>query len=175
MAPNLKPPTKPGKAATQKELAAYHSELRRYARTLEEWETKLQKMDKLLERKNELLKQKAEILETLEEDECFCEEGKCNIHPNQDGEHDEDDDFVGPEMLECGCSEYDARNGCECPECEQWRKKIGLDTDQLADMGVCEIDEYLEKRKKSPDGVKPMDDQEMKFFAQYEEQMKVKE
>jgi hypothetical protein len=158
MAPNIKPPAKPGKDAPQKAHAAYHSELRRYARTLEEWEARLQKMEKLLQRKDALLDEKAEMLDALEDEGL-----------------EDDDDFEGPEMLECGCSEYDARNGCDCPDCEQWRKKIGLTEEQLADMGVCEIDDYIEKRKQTPNGIKPMDDQETQFFAQYEEQMKVKE
>lgn len=114
----LKPPTKPGKNATQKALAAYHSQLRRYHRMLEEWDAKLRKRHE-------------ELIKALRLDE-------------------EDDDEGGE--LECGCSEQDAINGCDCPECEQWRSKAAMMTQN-----------------------KPLNPEETNFFAQYEEQMKIKD
>lgn len=170
----IKPPVKPGKNATQKELAAYHSQLRRWARTIEERETRLRKIEQLLAAKETLLEKRERLLDDMAE-ELGLDPDDPSWNSEMDGEdgddEDDEDEEDDPRVLECGCSVYDAKNGCECPECEQWRKGTGMPEDDLADMDVCKFDEWI-----ASDGTEasPMNDEEAKFFARYEKQMKVK-
>jgi hypothetical protein len=96
--------TKSSAPATTKALQAWQSELRRLEKRLVEWEQALGEREENLEKQEaafeaavdganeETIKMYADKFKpdlpkstTLpDDDECYCEEGTCNIHPNQD-------------------------------------------------------------------------------------------
>ena len=106
---NPAPPKPPSKNADRKAMTAYWSELRRWAEALANWEADLDKREAELE----VVASKARHF-----DDCFCDEGTCNIHPNQD--YGEDGDTIEED---CYCTTEDAEDGCECPACENWRSQ----------------------------------------------------
>lgn len=105
------PPTKPDVRATRKALLAYHSELQKYHEKLQQWEQLLST------RNQELMEARQDFDDLMEregmgfEEECYCDEGTCNLHADYDD--DEED---------CECGPEDAKAGCPCETCFQWRK-----------------------------------------------------
>ncbi len=89
-----KPPAKPDTTATRKALLAHHSELQKYHEKLAQWE-------------NLLVQKNAELIEMREEFEEMVEAEGYGW--------DEDEDE------ECECTPEDAKAGCPCGECDEWR------------------------------------------------------
>lgn len=105
------PPAKPPANATRKALLAFHAELKQYHEKLQQWDAQLQNetaryMNEVAAFNKELAAQGLDR-DDFVDDECYCDEGTCNIHPDQDSE--------------CECTGWDASNGCECDTCEKWR------------------------------------------------------
>jgi len=149
----IKPPTKPGKNADEKALLAYHSELRRYHRMLEAWDAKLrqQTTDYKIERLKEIINGHSV--------------GKALTKGKPLGT------LVGPD---CGCSIEAACDGCDCPECIQWRKDYKITEDMTDEMTVQEIIKHAKQvhmAKQADSTAAPVTDEMSKFFAKYEEQM----
>lgn len=155
----IKPPTKPGKNADEKALLAYHSELRRYHRRLEEWDERLRQRfvditqkdtAKKIERLKEIINGSGRVVRSAPK---------------------KSDALPGPE---CGCSIEAACDGCDCPECEQWRKDYKI-TDNMVDEGdVKQLIAHARSvyaAKSANTKAAPVTDEVSKFFAQYEEQM----
>jgi len=151
----IKPPTKPGKNADEKALLAYHSELRRYHRRLEEWDAKLRQQITVL--KIERLK---EIIN-----------GKPTSKPKINGHPVVTATLVGPD---CGCSIEAACDGCDCPECIQWRKDYKITENMVDDWSIKQIVEHakaIHMQRIAANTAAPVTDEVTKFFAKYEEQM----
>jgi ribosomal protein L12E/L44/L45/RPP1/RPP2 len=149
----IKPPTKPGKNADEKALLAYHSELRRYHRLLEAEDARLQQQIRSL--KIERLK------------EIMNVGGKSA--PKQKALPGAT--LPGPE---CGCSIEAACDGCDCPECETWRKDYKVTDTMVEDWNIKDIIQHAKTvfaQAKAASAPAPTTDEATKFFAQYEEQM----
>ena len=112
---NPAPPKPPSKNAERKAWQAYYSELRRWAKALERWEADLDEREAAFERAVEDAPDDAvqRYAGNFVEDDCCCDEGTCNIHPNQD---------YGEDEMDCDCDNQAAIAGCDCPKCEMMRK-----------------------------------------------------
>lgn len=117
--------------STTKALQAWQSELRRLEKRLEEWANDLAQREEILEEQEEAFATAVDEADgetvqlyaskfppdsrkgagRLKDDECYCDEGTCDIHPDQDGE--------------CGCTPEDSKAGCDCPKCEKMRTVAG--------------------------------------------------
>lgn len=94
---NPAPPKPPSKNADRKALAAYWSELRRWAEALKNWEADLDHREAVLEA----------VIEDADDETVRRYAGAVS-------EEDEDEG--------CGCTVEDAKDGCECPTCMDWRQ-----------------------------------------------------
>lgn len=159
----IKPPTKPGKNADEKALLAYHSELRRYHRMLEAWDAKLRQQET-----TEKAYATAWSIQKIERrKEIITSAGK----PKAPGRSKPIGTLVGPD---CGCSIEAACDGCDCPECIQWRKDYKITEDMVGDWSVQEIVKHAKQvhmAKQAESAPAPVTDEMSKFFAKYEEQM----
>jgi hypothetical protein len=158
----IKPPTKPGKGADEKALLAYHSELRRYHRQLEEWDQRMraQTVAYKIERLKEIMNG-GKMTPTSPKSKI----DKINGSPVSYAS------LVGPE---CGCSMEAACDGCDCPECIQWRKDYKITDTMVEDWNIKDIIQHAKTvfaQKKAESAPAPVTDEMTKFFAQYEEQM----
>jgi hypothetical protein len=151
----IKPPAKPGKGADEKALLAYHSELRRYHRQLEEWDQRMRAQTT------------AYKIERLKE---IMNGGKMTPTPPKP-KTTLTVTMVGPE---CGCSMEAACDGCDCPECVQWRKDYKITDTMVEDWNIKDIMQHAKAvfaQAKAASAPAPVTDEVTKFFAQYEEQM----
>src|SRR5277367_5963071 len=93
------PPKPPNKLVNRKSVLAYYSELRRWAEALER-------------RSDELDDQETELARAMTEFE---------MEHNQ-----EDSDLLDTPIEteeECDCTTENAKDGCGCPACEEWRSR----------------------------------------------------
>jgi hypothetical protein len=163
----IKPPTKPGKNADEKALLAYHSELRRYHRLLEAEDTRLRQLSAEITKnsaawKIERLKEIMNGSSVTSEDKKSLRGTKSTPKPST---------ITGPD---CGCSIEAACDGCDCPECEQWRKDYKITDDMVEDWSMLQLKQHVKAmflQKQAEHSPAPTTDEAAKFFAQYEEQM----
>jgi hypothetical protein len=156
----IKPPAKPGKDADEKALLAYHSELRRYHRLLEAEDARLRQLSTEITSNRTAWK-----IERLKE---IMGAGGKSAPPKQKAPSDT---LTGPD---CGCSIEAACDGCDCPECDQWRKDYKITDAMVEEWSILQIKTHVmtvHKQRLTANTAAPVTDEMTKFFAQYEEQM----
>lgn len=159
---DIKPPSKLGKNPDEKALLAYASELRRYARTLEEWDARLR-------RDEATIKQVARVKDFLAQ----LKSNGFTSTPKPDSKNK----VTHPSLPtpECGCPIEAACEGCDCPECIDWRKEFKVTEHMVDEWRAKDIiahatTVWLERQKEKTPGAST--NEVTNFFAQYEEQMK---
>lgn len=147
----MEPPVKPGKNADRKTLLAYHAELRRYHRMLEALEQRLRQQTSAAV--TERLKQ---IINSAGEPGAVKPKPRAAV--------------TLPEP-ECGCGVGAACQGCDCPECIQWRKTYKITDEMVVEWDFQELIEHAKRIHTADTTPAPATDEATKFFAQYEKQM----
>lgn len=66
--PKIERPTVVKGTPTAEQLKTWHEQLKRYESALQKWDEYLQSVEQMIE----------------DGEGCFCDEGTCNIHPDQD-------------------------------------------------------------------------------------------